>query len=132
MIRQILIFLVKERIMIFQIVIYFWSMPKQKALKCQDSAKKAHQQGPIYTSCNKLVTFFTLFIDCSYFICIGDYNLWDENTKDNIYLRCVNKWNTWGTLVMFVVVLANLTILTPIDYILATNSPISCNKGVTS
>jgi hypothetical protein len=58
--------------------------------------------------------------------------MWDERTKENIYLRCVSKWSTWETLIMFIVVVANLTILTPIDYILATSSPISCNEGVTS
>ncbi len=52
--------LIKEKIMILQIVICFWSMPKQKTLKCPNSTKKTHQQKPIYTSCNKLVTLCTL------------------------------------------------------------------------
>jgi hypothetical protein len=60
MIPQVLIFLVKERIMIIQIVIYFLSMLKQKALKCPDLANKALQQGLIYISCNMLVTLCTL------------------------------------------------------------------------
>lgn len=61
---------------------------------------------------------------------ISDYNMWGENTKDNTW-ECASKWNTHEIVEMFVVV-ANLTILTFIDYILATNSLISCNEGVTS
>ncbi len=61
--------------------------------------------------------------------CINDYNMWGENTKDNTW-KCASKWNTQEIVVMFVVV-TNLTILTFVDYILATNSLISCNEGVT-
>ncbi len=54
-------------------------MPKQRILEHLDLVKKVHQQGPIYLLQQVGRPLHIAWIDPSCFVCLGDYNLWDEN-----------------------------------------------------